>query len=459
MAYTAGKAARSSRLRGCRRLLLAGLISGAALALAACNNGGSAQTPAAGNGTPTPVVTSTATPDPTSTPQDTATPTPTATETPSPTPTPSPRPTDLPSPTPVVVTATPTPTPLAQLTSTPTRTPTPVVATATSTPTPTTTATSTVTATPAPQLTTPELVRRVSPSVVHIGVRSAQGQGTGTGIIYDEEGHVLTNRHVVEGGTDIRVSFRDGQVSTGSIVGMDSSVDIAVLQLDEDIDLNGLTPTPLGDSDELQVGESVVAIGHALDLPGGPTVSKGVVSALNRSLSAGPSEVLSNLIQTDAAINPGNSGGPLVNDRGQVVGVNTARIPGSVATGIGFAIEINTAREVADRIIEHGDIQPGFIGIRPVDVTPALAEQLDLPVLRGVGVVSVVSDSPADGVLRPDDIIVRLDDTTIRDTTALEQFLRQHPPGSEITITFVRRTADGPRFSTAGVTLEERPSG
>ncbi|MDP6821929.1 MAG: trypsin-like peptidase domain-containing protein [Dehalococcoidia bacterium] len=302
--------------------------------------------------------------------------------------------------------------------------------------------------TPAPALGTADLVAAAAPSVVHIGVVTSSGDsGTGTGVAFADGGLIMTNRHVVQDAVEIRVSLADGRVLVGELVGLDSSIDIAVVSVDAD----DLPSAGIGDSDIVRVGEDVVAIGHALDLPGGPTVSKGVVSALDRSLVDG-TEVLSDLIQTDAAINPGNSGGPLLNMNGEVIGINTAKIP--TGDGIGFAIEINTAHAVAVRLAAQSGVEPGFLGIVPLDITPTLADQLSLPVLRGVGILNVVSGSPADGVLEIDDIIIQINDTAIPDTLALEQFLREHPAGDVVEITFFRRSAG---LLTSSLTLGERP--
>lgn len=355
-------------------------------------------------------------------------PTPQPTATPQPTPTPFAMPF---TPTPVVIPPTPTP-------ITPLPTPTPISFPPTPTPFPT----------PVPRLSTADLVEQAAPSVVHIRVTTANGGGaTGTGVIFEDGGLIMTNRHVVQDAVEIRVSLADGRILAGEIIGLDSSIDIAVIKIDAD----DLPIATIGDSDIIRVGDDVVAIGHALDLPGGPTVSKGVVSALDRSLVDG-AEVISDLIQTDAAINPGNSGGPLLNVLGEVIGINTAKIP--TGDGIGFAIEINIAHAVAVRLVSQSAVKPGFIGFAPLDITPTLADQLALPVLRGVGVVSVVPGSPADGVLEVDDIIIQIDDTAIPDTLALEQFLRANPAGTVIEITFFRGSVG---LLTTSLSLGERP--
>ncbi|MDA1256596.1 MAG: trypsin-like peptidase domain-containing protein [Chloroflexi bacterium] len=326
-------------------------------------------------------------------------------------------------------------------------TPTPVVIPPTPTPV-TLPPTPTPFPTPEPVLGTADLVERVAPSVVHIRVTTLDGGGSaGTGVVFDIGGLIMTNRHVVQNAVEIRVSLADGRILPGEIVGLDASIDIAVIR----IDVDDLPVAVIGDSDSLRVGEDVVAIGHALDLPGGPTVSKGVVSALDRTLADG-ADIISDLIQTDAAINPGNSGGPLVNARGELIGINTAKIPSG--DGIGFAIEINTAHEVADRLVAQSAVEPGFIGIAPLDVTPTLADQLGLPALRGVGVLGVSAGSPADGILVVDDIIIQIDGSAIPDTLALGQFLRFHPAGTVVEITFFR---GGVGLLSANVTLGVRP--
>ena len=338
--------------------------------------------------------------------------------------------------------------PTPQPTATPQPTPTPIAMP--STPTPITIPPSPTPITfPTPTITlgTADLVEATAPSVVHIGVTTPGGTATGTGVVFADGGLIMTNRHVVQDALEIRVSLADGRVLIGEIVGLDSSIDIAVVR----VGVNDLVIAAIGDSDAIRVGEDVVAIGHALDLPGGPTVSKGVISALDRSLVDG-TEVLSDLIQTDAAINPGNSGGPLLNVNGEVIGINTAKIP--TGDGIGFAIEINTAHEVALRLVAQSGVEPGFVGIGPLDITPTLADQLSLPVLRGVGVLSVVPGSPADGVLQVDDIIIQLNDTAIPDTLALEQFLRAHPSGEVVVITFFRGSMG---LLTSDLTLGDRP--
>lgn len=272
------------------------------------------------------------------------------------------------------------------------------------------------------------------PSVVHIQVDGFGGPGTGTGIVYSERGYILTNQHVVDDARLISVTLSDDRVLDARIVGEDKSVDIAILSVDPDA---GLKPPRFGNARALRVGDDVIAIGHALALPGGPTVSKGVVSALDRSINAGGGQ-LTDLIQTDAAINPGNSGGPLVNTRGEIVGVNTAEIPGE---RIGFAITINTAKQVADRLIQQGNRPTPDMGFTGINITPALAEFAGLPVKRGVGIVSIAPGGPADEAgLKVDDIIIRIDGRVVRDLTDLRGLLRQREVGQAINVTLLRGT-------------------
>jgi len=173
------------------------------------------------------------------------------------------------------------------------------------------------------QLSTPELVELLTPSIVQVAVSLRRGQRVGTGVILDDDGLILTNWHVVEGAESITVAFEDGTISEGELFRRDQQLDLAIIRVEAKTNLR---PAIFGDSDALRVGEDVVAIGHALGLRGGPTVSKGVVSALDRTIVGEAGGDLTGLVQTDAAINEGNSGGPLVNMFGEVVGINTAKI-------------------------------------------------------------------------------------------------------------------------------------
>ena len=320
------------------------------------------------------------------------------------------------------------------------------------------TATPTPTSEAAAPGSTAALVQRLRPSVAHVLSEAATldvfGQvvpqkGVGTGFIIDEEGHIVTNNHVVTIDGDraaqrITVTLSDGRKVRAKIVGRDSPTDLAVLE----IDAADLTPAALGQSSELRVGEDVVAIGNALDLAGGPTVTKGVVSALGRLIQEG-AVTIPDAIQTDAAINPGNSGGPLVNMEGQVVGITTAVIRGE-AEGIGLAISIDSAKPIIDELIAKGLVERGFLGVSIVEITPSLAESFDLPVDHGVGLREVQRGGPADKAgLQVGDIIVKLADIDIQTSGDLFRALTEHRAGETVTVEYYR---DG-QLKSAQVTL------
>jgi serine protease Do len=309
-------------------------------------------------------------------------------------------------------------------------------------------------------LRVPDIVKLLRPSVVRIQTEGATldilgrpvpTQGVGTGVIIDQEGHIVTNDHVVrlDSGlaSRVTVTLSDDRTVTAEIVGTDAPTDLAVLK----IDATNLTPATLGNVSDLQVGEQVVAIGYALDLPGGPTVTQGVVSAKGRVIQEAPYSI-SDAIQTDASINPGNSGGPLVDDHGEVVGIDTAII--AQAQNIGFAISIDLAKPLVQDIIQKGFVSRGFLGVNVVDVTPSVAASFNLPVDRGIGVATVTSGSPADKAgLRVNDIIVRLGDVTINSSGDLLQALTKYQAGDKITVVFYR----GSQQQEAEVTLTQRP--
>lgn len=308
-------------------------------------------------------------------------------------------------------------------------------------------------------LSTVEIARSLTPSVAQVVTETVSAglfnqpvpsRGVGTGIIMDQEGHILTNNHVVAGAQNITVILGNGESFPAELVGGDPTTDTAVVR----IDAEELQPAMLGSSSALRVGEEVVAIGHALGLPGGPTVTTGVISALGRSITTDPQTTIVDLIQTDAAINPGNSGGPLVNSKGEVIGMNTAIISGS--EGIGFAINIEGAKVVATQLIEQGFVSRGFLGISPVNLSPGLANLVGAPVMEGVLVVQVVPNSAADeGGLQEEDVIVVMNDQPIPNTGELSQFLLAHPPGERVSITFFRNGQE----QTTEVVLGERPGG
>lgn len=264
----------------------------------------------------------------------------------------------------------------------------------------------------------------VEGAVADIQALGSRSRGQGSGVVFTDDGLVLTNAHVVEGATQVTVTLPgDRRARAATVVGADASRDVAVVRVD---DTEGLVVAPLGSSQEVRVGQDVVAIGNALGLRGDPSVTRGIVSALDRSIGN-----LSGLLQTDAAINSGNSGGPLVNAAGQVIGINTAVAVQSNAQNIGFAIPIDDARAIAERIVSGG--QPtttGFLGVSSTDAADSAT---------GAAVIEVTAGSPAAGAgLRPGDVIVAVDGTAVSGASALGRLIGARAPGDEVTITILR---------------------
>ncbi len=321
-------------------------------------------------------------------------------------------------------------------------------------------------ATVAPASTAPAeltvLVEEVQPAVVQIISESATSPGTGSGFVFDDDGHILTNNHVVEGGNRISVIFSDGRIARARLVGTDRLTDIAVLQ----VQLRDLPKVRLGDATKLRVGEPVFAIGSALGLAV-PTVTTGVVSALERTEQEPPSgnrpgALLNDLIQTDTAINPGNSGGPLLNLRGEVVGINTLgqrqTQSGVPVQGINYAVSINTARDVSAEILQNGEVTYPFIGVVATFLSAQRSVLEDLPNVRGQHIdtdprTGATFTTPAiKAGLRQGDIITAIDDQPIDDESAFLRILRQFDPGDEVTLS-IRR---GERSIDVPLTLVER---
>ncbi|MEM3622547.1 MAG: trypsin-like peptidase domain-containing protein [Candidatus Bathyarchaeia archaeon] len=282
-----------------------------------------------------------------------------------------------------------------------------------------------------------DILEKVSKSVVnistiklvhHIFYQVVPVKGMGSGTIIDPKGYILTNNHVVGGAEKISVTLWNGEILEGKLVGSCTVHDIAVVKVDR----NSLPSAELGDSDKLRVGQRVYAIGNPFGLAGGPTVTTGVVSAVNRTIES-ENEFLENLVQTDAAINPGNSGGPLVNLEGKVVAINTAIIP--YAQGIGFAIPINSAKRCANEIITNGISTRPWLGIIGLSITEEMARYYDLPVEHGVLVTRVVNGSPADNVgIAAGDIIFRMNGTTIYTIEDLVRGLHKKRVGDKVRI-------------------------
>jgi serine protease Do len=291
----------------------------------------------------------------------------------------------------------------------------------------------------------------VTPAVVQIRTEAVDtrlpfpAEGAGSGFVISPDGVIVTNAHVVGGATTIEVTFADGTVRAGRVLGRDLERDIAVL----DVDAEGLPVAELGDSDGLRVGDDVVAIGNALALPGGPTVTRGIVSATNRTLQAQDGLELDHLIQTDAAINPGNSGGPLVDAAGRVVGINTAII--GDAQSIGFAIAVNGVRDLIDELA-LGDEQPiAFLGVLTDEIEDAAQ---DPGVDAGAYVVEVVEGSAAaDAGIAEGDVITSVDGHAVDEPVDVGDVIRTTEPGDQITIEVVR---DG-EVVALDVTIGSRP--
>jgi serine protease Do len=313
------------------------------------------------------------------------------------------------------------------------------------------------------------ILQRVQPGVVSIRTQAFQGglfdldpspvRGAGTGMILSTDGVILTNAHVVSGATAIQVTlFGENEPRQADMLGADPSADVAAIKLRDTRNLAN-RPVRLGSSRNLKVGDSVVAIGNALALRGGPTVTLGIVSALDRSLGNGGHQ-LSGLIQTDAAINPGNSGGPLVNANGEVIGINTAVIQSTgraIAQNIGFAIAIDNVKPMLSGLRSgEASAQQGFLGVTSATLTAEIAERFGLATDRGAIVDQVQPGSPAASVgLQPGDVITRAAGRDVETSADLVATVRAHRPGERIEIEWKRGTA-GRR---ATVTLAARPPG
>jgi putative serine protease PepD len=310
------------------------------------------------------------------------------------------------------------------------------------------------------------VAKAIMPSVVSVKVTTANGGGEGSGVILSADGLILTNNHVVaeggQGGT-VTVKFSDGKTASAVVKGTDPTTDIAVIQAQG---VSGLTPASIGDSDRLQVGDSVLAIGSPLGLEG--SVTSGIVSALDRTLTEGPEQqpqqpqfpwgleqpqqqeqgtTIGGMIQTDAAINPGNSGGALVNAAGQVVGVNTAIATSGSSSGnigVGFAIPINTAKLVAQQLIKTGKATHAFLGVSVADAMGNAS---------GAVVSSITAGSPADKAgLKEGDLITKINGTVVDDAESLVGVIRSSRPGDKMAIVYTRNGGE----STIAVTLAEQ---
>jgi len=312
-----------------------------------------------------------------------------------------------------------------------------------------------------------DVVARVSPAVVtvlneqrqsQVGTADPEPVGSGTGFIIDQQGHIVTNNHVVQGGEAFEVIFADGEKRQARLIGRDDVSDLAVIQVD------GQVPATVsfGNSGALRVGEPVIAVGSPLGAFTN-TVTEGIVSALNRTFPG--SAYYTNLIQHDAAINPGNSGGPLFNAAGEVVGVNTLGIP--QAQGIFFAIPASTVQEVVTQLIEAGQVTYPFLGVTTYPVSESLAAQLELPADSGVlvlgpslgqelfGQPAAAPEGPAAAAgLQEGDIILAINGQPINEQNPFVEVLFQFKPGDDVTLTVQR----GDQQLELPVALAERPA-
>jgi putative serine protease PepD len=252
------------------------------------------------------------------------------------------------------------------------------------------------------------------------GGRSAEG----TGFVYDADGNILTNQHVVSGASAVRVKFSDGSTYKATVVGADPSTDVAVLHVDAPA--SKLHPLTLADSSRVSVGDGVVAIGNPFGLDG--TVTSGIVSAVGREISAPDDTPIENAIQTDAAINHGNSGGPLLNLQGQVVGITSQiQSEGGGNDGVGFAVPSNTAKQIASQLIANGKVEHAFLGVTPTNAS------------GGVGISSVKQGSAADDAgLKVGDVVTEVDGKRLTDQSQLRAIISAHKPGDTLSLTIRR---------------------
>jgi len=295
------------------------------------------------------------------------------------------------------------------------------------------------------------IIQKDEPAIVAITTGDGPGSGNGgagTGFVITEDGYIVTNNHVAENATKIEVAFTNGEIEPAKIVGTDPSADLAVLKVDR----TGLPTVELGDSDAVQVGDEVVAIGNALALEGGLSVTRGIISGTDRIVDTDVGSTLLGMLQTDAAINPGNSGGPLLDSQGRVLGINTAIANPASAQNVGFAIPISRAKPIIE------DLRLGraaaFLGVSTRNLTPASARELDLAIDRGAYVAEVTAGTPADDAgIQQGDVIVEIGGKEIEDSGDMQTTIREHRPGDKVTVVVDRK---GER-KTLDATLTERP--
>ena len=316
-----------------------------------------------------------------------------------------------------------------------------------------------------------QVFERSEPGVVQIDVRrevpNARGIGLGSGFVYDAGGHIITNAHVVDDAREVIVTFLDGRAYVAAVIGMDADTDLAVIRTDAA--RSALHPLPMGDSSRLKIGEQVAAIGNPFGLSG--SMTSGIVSQMGRLLPQVSGFSIPDIIQTDAAINPGNSGGPLINMRGEVVGINTAiQSPTGEFNGVGFAIPSDTVSKIVPVLISEGRYSHPWLGVTGVDIDPGYADVLNLADARGFLIVSVLEDSPASSaglqgatrIVEEDgriynvggDVVLSADGKEVRKIDdILIHLQREKAVGDTIVLEVLR---DG-RVTDMSVTLEGRP--
>lgn len=294
----------------------------------------------------------------------------------------------------------------------------------------------------------PNLVEQVEPSVVAV----VTDRGEGSGVVWNDQGIVVTNNHVIEGARQIEVEFQDGERAAATVRAADPSNDLAVLETER----QGLSPAEFAETLP-RVGDLAIAIGNPLGFEN--SVTAGIVSGLGRTLpgtAQSANQALFDLIQTDAAISPGNSGGALVGADGKVIGINVAYLPPQQvgAVSIGFAIPSTRVTDVVGQLLEDGTVEHAYLGVEPRNVTAALAQQFGLPVDHGALVTAVGEGTPAASALQPGDIIVAVGGEEVRTTGDLLAAIRGHSPGDELELRIYR---DGSE-QTVSVTLADRPA-
>lgn len=301
------------------------------------------------------------------------------------------------------------------------------------------------------------VAQKVTPSVVRISTVTVERdlffgkrsyEGVGSGVIIDPSGYILTNAHVVgEHPEELTVFFKDGKELDGKVLWKDSLLDLAVVK----VEAANLPAAELGDSDSLIVGETSIAIGNPLGMRFERTVTQGIVSGLNRSIMVEQGSVMEDLIQTDAAINPGNSGGPLINDRGQVIGINTVK---ASAEGLGFAIPINITKPITQKLIRDGKFVPTYMGITPLDSEMLGYYATDIEIKKGIYIYDIMEGAPAEQAgLRTGDVITHINDIEVNTLVKFKSILYSMDPGDVISVKYVKNNTE----YTADIKLAEMP--